>query len=107
MNPAEIVRTVRNFVRRHGERFDDLDEVHEAIANPVGYRRGEGDKREFWIKPVVWAEELCGDEMDPQDLGNSKSSPRSEASRRASMRSETQYCLGASQLRLRVTTVTA
>ena len=48
--------------------FDALDEVHEAIANPVGYRRGEGDKREFWIKPVVWAEELCGDEMDPQNV---------------------------------------
>jgi hypothetical protein len=30
--------------------------------------RGEGDKCEFWIKPVVWAEELCGDEMDPQDV---------------------------------------
>src|SRR5262249_48724910 len=54
MNPAEIVRTVRNFIRWHSERFDALDEAHEAIANPVGHRRGQGDKREFWIKPEVW-----------------------------------------------------
>jgi hypothetical protein len=68
MSPAEIVRTVRNFIRWHAGRFDALDEEHEAIDNPAGYQRGVGDRREFWIKPAVWAEELCGDEMDPQDV---------------------------------------
>jgi hypothetical protein len=37
------------------------------MATPACYRRGEGDKREFWIEPLVWTEELCGDEIDPQD----------------------------------------
>jgi hypothetical protein len=68
MSPAEIVRTVRNFIRWHAGRFDALDEEHEAIDNPAGYQRGVGDRRKFWIKPAVWAEELCGDEMDPQDV---------------------------------------
>jgi hypothetical protein len=68
MSPAEIVRTVRNFIRWHAGRFDALDEVHEATADAVGYQRGDGDRREFWIKPAVWAEELCGDEMDSQDV---------------------------------------
>src|SRR5262249_22998571 len=67
MNPTEIVRTVRNFIRWHREKFDALDEVHEVLANPIGYQRGEGDKREFWIEPTVWTEELCSDEIDPQD----------------------------------------
>jgi hypothetical protein len=67
MSPPEIVHTVRNFIRWHRERFDALDEVHEVLANPIGYRRGEGNNREFWIEPTVWTEELCGDEIDPQD----------------------------------------
>jgi len=64
---VEIVRTVRNFIRWHAERLDILGEVHEPIANPLGYQRGEGDRREFWIDPVVWTEQLCSDEIDPQD----------------------------------------
>jgi hypothetical protein len=36
-------------------------------VSSIGCRRGEGDKREFWIEPLVWTEELCGDEIDPQD----------------------------------------
>src|SRR5262249_39101931 len=31
-----------------------LDAGHEAIADPVGWQRGQGDRREFWIRPDVW-----------------------------------------------------
>jgi hypothetical protein len=48
------IEHVKLFLKWNGPRFDALDEVHEAIPDPVGWRRGQGDKREFWIRPDVW-----------------------------------------------------
>jgi hypothetical protein len=45
---------------------DALRPRPRADATPACYRRGEGDKREFWIEPLVWTEELCGDEINPR-----------------------------------------
>jgi hypothetical protein len=61
MTPAEIVRTVRNFIRWHARRFDTLGEPHKAIADPLGWRRGG----EFWLPSPTWHEIFENDEMRP------------------------------------------
>jgi hypothetical protein len=61
MSPAEIVRTVRNFIRWHAERFNALDSSLEPMADPVGWKRGD----EFWIKPDTWRNVIFdGDEVE-------------------------------------------
>src|SRR5262249_28111047 len=63
MSPDIAIDRVRSFVRWNGGRFDALDVEHEAIVDPVGWRRRQGEKREYWIKPKVWREEIFdGDE---------------------------------------------
>ena len=56
MNPEIAIDRVRSFIRWNGEKLEHLDAGHEAIADPVGWQRGQGDRREFWIKPKVWRE---------------------------------------------------
>jgi hypothetical protein len=63
MNPEIAVDRVRSFIRWHAERFDALDAPHESIADLVGWTRGKGDKREWWIKPDIWRDTIFdGDE---------------------------------------------
>src|SRR5262249_14064061 len=63
MSPDIAIDRVRSFIRWNGCRFDALDEEHEAIVDPVGWRRRQVEKREYWIKPKVWREEIFdGDE---------------------------------------------
>src|SRR5215831_18566378 len=56
MSPETAIDRVRSFIRWNGEKLEHLDAGHEAIADPVGWQRGQGDRREFWIKPNVWRE---------------------------------------------------
>jgi hypothetical protein len=56
MNPEIAIDRVRSIIRWNGEKLEHLDAGHEAIADPVGWQRGQGDRREFWIKPKVWRE---------------------------------------------------
>jgi hypothetical protein len=58
MSPDIAIDRVQSFSRWNGGRFDALDEEHEAIVDPVGWRRRQGEKREYWIKPKVWREEI-------------------------------------------------
>jgi len=47
MTPEIAVERVRSFVRWRAVMFDALDdEAHEAPSDFVGWRRGQGDKRE-------------------------------------------------------------
>jgi hypothetical protein len=39
MSPDIAIDRVRSFIRWNGGRFDALDEEHEAIVDPVGWRR--------------------------------------------------------------------
>jgi hypothetical protein len=50
MSPAEIVLTVKNFLRWNEEKFESLHKDAAKIANPVGWRR----PNEFWIRPDAW-----------------------------------------------------
>jgi hypothetical protein len=51
MSPETAIDRVRSFIKWRAEKFDALDEVHEPMLESVGWRRGQGEKREFWIRP--------------------------------------------------------
>jgi hypothetical protein len=50
MSPAEIVLTVKNFIRSNEEKFESLDKDAPKIANPLGWNRAD----EFWIRADAW-----------------------------------------------------
>src|SRR5262249_34929271 len=53
MSPETAI-DFRSFTKCRAEKFDALDEVHKELPDFVGWRRGQGDKGEFWIRPDVW-----------------------------------------------------
>jgi putative DNA primase/helicase len=62
--PAEerqAVEQVRLFMEQHGDsRFDALDKPDgRAVNNRAGWRKGEGDAREWLIPPATWNGEIC------------------------------------------------
>jgi hypothetical protein len=66
LSPAaeRAIDRVKCFIKWHAGRFDALDEPHEPIADPVGWKRAG----EFWIKPETWRDTIFdGDEDAAQD----------------------------------------
>src|SRR5262249_49805226 len=58
-DPAEIrnaIEQIRHLIDVHGDsRFDRLDRVNDhPIMNRLGYVRGEGQDRQWWIPPTIW-----------------------------------------------------
>jgi putative DNA primase/helicase len=56
------VAAVRFFIERHGEaRFEPAAGIGDGlpIRDRAGWRRGEGDAREWLIPPEVWKQEVC------------------------------------------------
>jgi uncharacterized protein (DUF927 family) len=57
----QAIEVVRLFIEQHGDaRFataEDLDA--RPVPNRAGYRKGSGVKREWWILPEVWKNEIC------------------------------------------------
>lgn len=67
--PAEIrqaIEQVRLVIEQHGEaRFDCLDNSDaKPVSNRLGWRKGSGPAREWWIPPQTWKAEICGG-LDP------------------------------------------
>jgi hypothetical protein len=58
MSPETAVERVRSFIRWNSERLERLDAPHEAIAGPLGWRRGA----EFWVPPPTWHDIFENDE---------------------------------------------
>jgi hypothetical protein len=58
MTPEIAIDRVRSFIRWNGEKLEHLDAGHEAIANPVGWRRGA----EYWVPPAAWHDIFENDE---------------------------------------------
>jgi putative DNA primase/helicase len=61
--PAEArqaIEQVRRFIEAHGDsRFDpDIADVRPS-PNRAGWRKGEGDEREWLIPPESWKSEIC------------------------------------------------
>ena len=67
--PAEVrqaIEQVQLIIERHGEsRFDSLDDPDaKPVNNRIGWRKGSGSHREWWIPPQVWKSEICAG-LDP------------------------------------------
>jgi hypothetical protein len=59
IDPRLTVEQVRLFIKWHEGRFEALDEPHEPIARPVGWKRGA----EYWVRPDIWRDSIFdGDE---------------------------------------------
>jgi len=68
--PAEIrqsIEQVRLFIEAHGEaRFASLDCADaRTVINRAGWRRGEGQDREWLIPSEIWKAEICSG-LDPK-----------------------------------------
>jgi putative DNA primase/helicase len=70
--PAEVrqaIEQVRLVIEAHGEsRFqnvDDRDPDARPVNNRLGWRKGSGDEREWWVLPASWKAEVCNG-LDPQ-----------------------------------------
>ena len=62
--PAEVgqaLAQVRLFIAQHGDsRFDPLDNPQaKPSPNRAGWRKGEGEAREWYVPPEVWKAEIC------------------------------------------------
>jgi putative DNA primase/helicase len=57
----DAISTVRLFIEQYGDaRFELMDDNQgRAIPNRAGYRRGEGEQRQWLIPPEVWKSEIC------------------------------------------------
>ena len=57
----QAIEQVRLMIESHGEsRFQSLD-VPESkpVNNRLGWRKGDGDAREWWVPPQIWKSEIC------------------------------------------------
>ena len=64
MEPAEVravIEQVRLYFEQHGDsRFDPLDNPGaKPSPNRAGWRKGEGEDREWLIPPETWKSEIC------------------------------------------------
>jgi putative DNA primase/helicase len=62
--PAEVrqaIEQIRLAIEQHGEsRFDNLDDCEaKPVNNRLGWRRGSGPDKEWWIPPETWRKEIC------------------------------------------------
>jgi uncharacterized protein (DUF927 family) len=70
IEPAEArqaVQQVRLLIEAHGEsRFQSLDDPDtRPVNNRLGWRKGAGPEREWWVPSQTWKEEVCAG-LDPQ-----------------------------------------
>jgi putative DNA primase/helicase len=57
----QAISTVRLFLEQHGDsRFDPVDDtVAKPSPNRAGWRKGEGEAREWYVPPETWKAEIC------------------------------------------------
>ncbi len=58
----QAIEQVRSLIEQHGSsRFDDPDSTEvRPVSNRLGWRRGAGAAREWWIPSETWRTEICG-----------------------------------------------
>lgn len=74
----QAIEHVQLLIERHGEtRFDAVKENRSGpttmaeyadglpVRDRLGWRKGEGDEREWWVPPETWKAEFCNG-MDPE-----------------------------------------
>jgi len=70
--PAEVRQAVehaRLIIETHGDaRFQPIDDPDaKPVINRLGWRKGAGAEREWWVLPESWKAELCAG-LDPQSV---------------------------------------
>jgi putative DNA primase/helicase len=62
----QAIEAVRAVIEGHESRFEPLAPEGEPrpINNRLGWRRGEGEAREYWVAPEMWKLEVCAG-LDP------------------------------------------
>ena len=70
--PAETrqaIQQVRLMIEAHGEsRFESLDDPDaKPVSNRLGWRKGVGAEREWWVATESWKAEICPG-LDPQSV---------------------------------------
>ncbi len=68
----QAVELVRLVIEQHGEsRFERVEDYGVAegskVRDRLGWRKGEGDQREWWVPPEVWKAEVCAG-LDPASV---------------------------------------
>jgi uncharacterized protein (DUF927 family) len=64
-DPAEVraaIDQIAAILEQHGEsRFDPTERGPDTkpVTNRLGYRHGDGEDREWWVPPNIWAEVFC------------------------------------------------
>lgn len=63
---SQAIEQVRLIISQHGEsRFEAIgDSDSRPVQNRLGWRKGDGADREWWIAPEVWRAEFCAG-LDP------------------------------------------
>jgi uncharacterized protein (DUF927 family) len=74
----QAVEQVRRMIIQHGEsRFEQVSEVEGSnlggVHNRLGWRKGEGAAREWWIPSEVWKADFC-DGLDPTHVAKTLAS---------------------------------
>ena len=61
MEVRQAIEQVRGFIEKHGDsRFDNLDNpTASPVNNRLGWRRDDGEAREWLIPPEIWKGEVC------------------------------------------------
>lgn len=62
----QAIAQVRRIIEQHGDsRFEEVDtRWPTSVSNRLGYRKGAGDTREWWVLPETWKAEFCSG-LDP------------------------------------------
>ncbi|WP_294536922.1 DUF927 domain-containing protein [uncultured Rhodoblastus sp.] len=61
----QAVEQVRLVVEQHGEsRFEDIGGSVHPVRDRLGWRKGEGAAREWWVPVQTWKSEICAG-LDP------------------------------------------
>ena len=56
----QAIEQVKLMVVQHGEaRFECADGSLSPVRDRLGWRKGEGDKREWWVPAATWKAEFC------------------------------------------------
>lgn len=62
---TQAIEQVRRIIERYGEaRFQHVDDSSCPGHDRLGWRKGEGAEREWWVPPETWKAEICNG-LDP------------------------------------------
>jgi uncharacterized protein (DUF927 family) len=71
---TQAIEQVRRIIEQHGEaRFQRTDVSLSDVRDRLGWRKGEGAEREWWVPPETWKAEICKG-LDPLSVARTLAS---------------------------------